>query len=479
MHDNSIVYSKREQQLRSVDAEKGLNLTENSKIINESGASTSRSDREGESHELASLEAEKERNGVLRRLLNRFNEGRPIDTCPPPDGGVRAWVTVVLCHMALFTTFGFVQSYGVLQTHYVSALDLPASTAAWIGSLSACLMMVMATFSGRLTDAGYFHQTLAVGTFLQLLGYFTTAVAKTYWQLLLSHGLCIGLGGGLVFCPCMSIVGTYFSKHRSLALAICAIGNSVGGLAFAAVLRNMIPSVGFPWAMRTCGFIVMASMVPANLILKPRVLKSQDAPLVEWKAFTELTYCLFALGMFFTFLGMWVPVFYLGSFGRDIIGLSSKNASSLLLLINGVGIAGRVLPALAAHRFGPLNLMIPLTLISGVILFCWAAVKDYQGILVFDVIYGFIMAAGQGMLPPSLGSLTSDLSRMGVRMGMVFSICGLALLIGQPLGGVLVTADGGDYLYTQMYSGAAMTLGSIFMVGARISSKGWKLWVKV
>lgn len=87
------------------------------------------------------------------------------------------------------------------------------------------------------------------------------------------------------------------------------------------------------------------------------------------------------------------------------------------------------------------------------------------------------MAAGQGMFPPSLGSLTTDLSKMGVRMGMVFSICGLALLIGQPLAGVLITADGGGYLYTQMWSGTAMMLGVVFMVGARIAKKGWKLWV--
>jgi hypothetical protein len=65
-------------------------------------------------------------------------------------------------------------------------------------------------------------------------------------------------------------------------------------------------------------------------------------------------------------------------------------------LINGVGIAGRVVPALLAHQYGPLNLMIPLTLVTAVILFCWAAVKDYQGILVFDIFYGFVMAAGQG-----------------------------------------------------------------------------------
>ncbi len=78
--------------------------------------------------------------------------------------------------------------------------------------------------------------------------------------------------------------------------------------------------------------------------------------------------------------------------------------------------------------------MIPLSLFTGIILLFWALVKTYAGVLGFDVIYAFIMASAQGMFPPSLGSLTSDLSKMGVRMGMVFSLCGFALLAGQPIG---------------------------------------------
>lgn len=234
----------------------GKGLTE--KIIRspiESRISTPQSD---DIESIGSREGqEKVGHGIFHRLLQRSNTGQPIDTSPPPDGGLRAWATVVLCHFALFTTFGWTQAYGVLQTHYMSALNLPSSSTSWIGSLSACLMLVMSTVSGRLTDAGYFHQTLFIGTCLQILGFFATSVADTYWQLMLSHGVCIGLGGGLVFCPAMSIVGTYFAKKRSLALAICAIGNSVGGLVFAAILQNMIPSVGFGWAMRTCGFLGM------------------------------------------------------------------------------------------------------------------------------------------------------------------------------------------------------------------------------
>lgn len=40
--------------------------------------------------------------------------------------------------------------------------------------------------------------------------------------------------------------------------------------------------------------------------------------------------------------------------------------------------------------------MIPLTMMAAIILFCWVDVRDYQGVLVFDIFYGFIMAAGQG-----------------------------------------------------------------------------------
>lgn len=46
----------------------------------------------------------------------------------PPDGGLKAWAVVFFAHQTGFNTFGFLNSYGVLQNHYVAALDLPPST---------------------------------------------------------------------------------------------------------------------------------------------------------------------------------------------------------------------------------------------------------------------------------------------------------------------------------------------------------------
>lgn len=89
------------------------------------------------------------------------------------------------------------------------------------------------------------------------------------------------------------------------------------------------------------------------------------------------------------------------------------------------------------------------------------------------------MAAAQGMFPPSLGSLTTDLSKMGVRMGMVFSLMGFALLIGNPLAGALISADHGKYLSAQMYAGSALIVGVVLLVAARIARTGWKVCIRI
>lgn len=249
---------------------------------------------------------------LLRFLHLAFQKSHsdPLIDETPPDGGLKAWLVVFFSHQAGFNTFGFLNAYGVLQAYYVSTLDLPPSTISWIGSLNAFLMLFIGAFSGRLTDAGYFHQTFFLGTVLQIIGFIGASFSTTYWQILLSHGICLGIGGGLVFVPAMSIVGTYFTTQRALALAIVAIGNSVGGLVFAAILQNSIPALGYAWAMRVCGLVVMASSVPSNFVLKPMKLRRVKGPIIEWGAFKEIEYSFLATAMFLTFLGMWVPVFY-------------------------------------------------------------------------------------------------------------------------------------------------------------------------
>ena len=99
----------------------------------------------------------------------------------------------------------------------------------------------------------------------------------------------------------------------------------------------------------------------------------------------------------------------------------------------------------------------------------WVAVTSLSGQIVFVIIYGYFGAGVQSLFPAALSSLTKDLKKMGVRIGMVFSIISLASLTGPPLAGALIERDGGDYLYAQIFGGTTMVCGSLMLVGARVA----------
>jgi hypothetical protein len=48
----------------------------------------------------------------------------------------------------------------------MTALNRPPSDISWIGSIQVFLLFFIGTFTGRLTDAGYFRQVFMVGSFI-------------------------------------------------------------------------------------------------------------------------------------------------------------------------------------------------------------------------------------------------------------------------------------------------------------------------
>ena len=303
-----------------------------------------------------------------------------------------------------------------------------------------------------------------------------TSLSTKYWQLFLAQGICTGLGNGLLFCPTVSMVSTYFGRNKSLAISITASGTATGGIVFPSIVQHLLPKIGFGWTVRVVGFVMLAVQVVALTFSKSRLPPRKSGPIVEWSAFRELPYCLFAIGMFLNFWGLYFAFYYIGSFGRDIIGISQTDSVNNLLILNGVGLFGRIIPGyLADHHFGPLNTLIPIVFVSALLLYCWAAISTRSGLIGFDVIYGLTAAAMQSLFPATLSSLTADLAKTGVRMGMIFSVVSFACLTGPPLAGALVQRLDGGYLYAQMFAGSVMMAGCATLLACRVARKGWSV----
>lgn len=402
------------------------------------------------------------------------------DPGPPPDGGLKAWTQAFMGHLVLFNTWGVITSFGIFQTYYTSNLHLAPSAVSWIGSVQILGHFAVGAFSGRALDAGYFHWVFIAGVLIECLGVFMTSLCTTYWQLFLAQGICAGLGCGLQFCPTMSLVTTYFSKNRSLAVAVVASGSASGGLIYPTIMRELFPKIGFGWTVRVMGFIMLAVGALTASLLKPRLPPRRSGPLIEFSAFREMTYSLYCVGVFLSIWGQFFAFYYVGAFARTITHTSYTASINLLLLMNGLGLIGRLIPNyLADQLFGPLNTILPFSFIGAIILYCWSAVSTPGGSYAFAACYGLFIAGFQGLFPATLSSLTSDLSKAGAKMGMGFSIVGVAALTGPPLAGALIERDGGRYLYAQMWGGTVMVAGGLVLVAARVSKTGWVLRVRV
>lgn len=407
-------------------------------------------------------------------LVRTRESGRDIG--PPPDGGVHAWMQAVLAHVVMFNTWGYINSFGVFQTYYTETLGHSPSDISWVGSVQIFLLFFVGTFSGRATDAGYFKVTWTAGAVIEIFCIFMTSLCTEYWQLFLAQGIGQGIGCGLMFCPTLALLPTYFTKKRALAFAISASGSATGGLVFPAVVMKLLPRVGYGWTMRALAFISLVMLIPCMVFLKQRVPPRKTGPIVEWAAFTEIPYALFALGMFLNFWGLYIGFFYIGSFAKSIIGVSEATSIDLLMVMNGVGLVGRLIPNYLADRYtGPLNLLVPFSVVTALVAFSWAGVRTLGSLYAFAVVYGLFAAGIQSLFPATLSTLTTDLKKTGVRMGMVLSVVGMAALIGSPIAGALVQSDHARYLYAQMFIGSVMAAGALTLFAARVAKLGLAL----
>lgn len=426
-------------------------------------------------------------------------DSTPLTTALPvaPDGGLQAWLQVLAAHLVLMNTFvslisaraphqladqlyhlqGYMNSFGIFQAYYTSVLGRTASDISWVGSFEFFMVYFLGTFSGRAMDAGYLRQTVALGLFLVVLGVFMTSLSTQYWQLFLAQGICQGIGCGLLFCPIIALISTYFARKRALAISLQASGAATGGIIFPAIAQSLLDRIGFGWTVRVMGFVMLFNSVIVMLLLRPRTdlprKPLRDSRLVDLAAFKDPTYTLFTIGTFLTFWGVYFAYFYIRPYARDILGVSSWTSFSLLLVMNGIGIPGRIIPAIIADRYsGALVIFIPTVFASGVLLYAWNRVVNEPGIWAFAAVYGYFGAGVQSLFPASLANLTppGEIGNVGVRVGMVFSIISFAALSGPPIAGALIVKDGGSYLGAQMFGGTVMVLGAGFLVAAKVTS---------
>ncbi|KAI8630515.1 major facilitator superfamily domain-containing protein [Xylariaceae sp. FL1651] len=403
--------------------------------------------------------------------------GPPPQRSPPPDGGLVAWLQVLGSWCLSFNCWGIVNTYGVFQTYYETQL-LPSqspSNLAWIGSIQGFLLLFIGAITGPLYDHGYLRHLLVVGSLLMVVGTMLLSISNQYWQIILTQGLVIGLGGGCLFVPSVAILPTYFSRRTAFVIGIAGSGSGIGGIIYPLVFRRLLDTVGFPWAVRVVGFIMLGTLIVPLTVLRMRTQPPAVRKLFDLSAWTEPPYFLFALGGFFGFIGMYLPLYYVETYAIEMKIMGPDMAANLIPILNAGSTIGRIVPNYGADKTGPLNMFVPVCLALAILSYAWIGVKNSPGLIIFTLLYGFFSGAFLTLPFSSVVTLSPHLGVVGVRLGMSSAVVGLGLLIGTPVGGA-VLARGWTAL--QAFGGSALLLGGLFIASSRVAKAGPKIFKK-
>ncbi|KZT61346.1 MFS general substrate transporter [Calocera cornea HHB12733] len=366
---------------------------------------------------------------------------QPVHTIP--DGGLRAWMTVLGSWFMSSVCFGYVNGYGVYQTYYVETLlpSYSASSISWIGSLQTYFLFAVGIITGPLFDRGYFRHMMIGGSVLFVGTLFAQAQVQhdAYYQVFLSQAVGQGLAMGILFLPSMAVIGHHFQKRRALAMGIAVSGSSTGGIIFPIMINNIFNERGYVWGVRAAGFFVLGACLLGNLLMQPRYppQHTRPPPPSLLKLLRDPPYVISIVGLFLFALGLFFVFFYIQLYTLTQ-GISDNISFYTLAFVNAASVFGRTVPNLFADKVGVFTVLIPSSLVTGALVFAMFGVKSVGAVVVFCLLYGFFSGAYVSLLTPLMAVLSDHFAEMGIRMGFAFACVGLAALVGTPIDGALI-----------------------------------------
>jgi MFS family permease len=246
-------------------------------------------------------------------------------------------------------------------------------------------------------------------------------------------------------------------------------------------VQRLFPAVGFAWATRILGFILVFLLAIANMLVRSRLPRKPMASLrsvsPNFRLFKDIPFFLVALGIFLMEWGIFVPLTYLSSYTTSH-GQTSAFGFQIIAMLNGGSFLGRFIAGLVADMIGRVNTLI-LSICMCVItcLALWLpAGNSTPMIIVFAVIFGFVSGSNLSLSPVCVGQMCKT-----EQYGRYFATCWMFVAFGTltalPIGGQILTACGGNYNGLIIFAGLSYVGAAISLTAARVLKVGWKIKV--
>ena len=255
---------------------------------------------------------------------------------------------------------------------------------------------------------------------------------------------------------------------------------SVGGIVFPLMLQSLLPSVGFAWATRIVGFILVVLLTLTNLLVRSRLPRKPAANLrsvsPDLSLFKDLPFTFVTLGIFLMEWGLFIPLTYLTTYSVSH-GHSSSFSFKIISILNAGSFFGRFGAGLVADMIGRLNTLI--ISIACCVISCFAlwlpAGENTAMIIVFAIIFGVVSGSNLSLSPVCVGQLCKT-ENYGRYFASCWMLVAFGTLTGLPIGGALLATNDGQYWGLITFAGLSYVAAMICLITARVMAVGWGLF---
>ncbi|MFC1993596.1 MFS transporter, partial [Chloroflexota bacterium] len=366
------------------------------------------------------------------------------------------WVVVGTFFIVGITLYGIHFSFGVFFESIEGEFNLNRAGTSAVLSANLLLAGICSFFAGWALDK-YGPRTIVF-----LMGLFAgmslllTSQTNSLWQLFITYSLLLSMGTGAVFVVPMSTVSRWFDKKRGTALGITSSGVGLGMFVMAPFATYLISNYNWRIAYIVIGLIAWLIVIPLSGLLKrgpyeigtlPDGAKSdlinlksekhrvQPQGLSVLQASRTRSFWLIMVIWVLFGSNIFLVMTHLVPHARDI-GFSQMEAATVLSIIGGIAVGGRILIGIASDRVGRKSMSVICALFqAGAMLWLiWA--QELWSFYMFALVYGFAF----GGMVPAMAALISDtfgLSRIGSIFGVLEIGFGVGAAIGPAIGGLI------------------------------------------
>nr|XP_056702695.1 monocarboxylate transporter 2 [Euleptes europaea] len=416
----------------------------------------------------------------------------PAATAPqyaPPDGGW-GWVVVFGAFISIGFSYAFPKAITVFFKEIQDIFHTSYSEIAWISSIMLAVMYAGGPISSVLVNRYGSRSIMMAGGVLCSFGMIASSFCNSVLELYICIGVIGGLGLALNLQPALTMIGKYFYKKRPIANGLAMAGSPVFLSTLAPLNQFLFNVFGWKGSFLILGGLLLnccvagALMRPVGPKLAPAIKKDVekgkgDSALhkndkksiwqtinkyLDLSLFKHRGFLIYLSGNVIMFLGFFAPIVFLAPYAKHK-GIDEYSAAFLLSILAFVDMFARPSMGLLANSkyirpkiqyFFSFAVMY-----NGICHIMCPLAKDYTGLVVYAVFFGLAFGMVSSVLFETLMDLVGA-ARFSSAVGLVTIVECCPVLLGPPLGGLLVDLTG-NYQYMYFVCGVIVIISSIWL----------------